>query len=42
MASHQESEGICERKGDKRVVFRYLNDDYLLNTELADADATDL
>ena len=25
-----------------RVVFKYLNDDYLLNPKLADADATDL
>jgi RNA ligase (TIGR02306 family) len=25
-----------------RVVFKYLNDDYLLNTKLAEADATDL
>ena len=25
-----------------RVVFKYLNDDYLLNTRLAEADATDL
>ena len=25
-----------------RVVLKYLNDDYLLNTKLAEADATDL
>ena len=25
-----------------RVVFKYLNDDYLLNAKLADADTTDL